>query len=124
MGIAPVSPDRLPEPLPENLTMPIVITVQTDGATNFDIPVPVRFPNANDLQPGSKSALWSFNHDTGIWEIAGPMTVSQDGLYLETDPVSESGNRVGTVVHRALKSSEKQSSHHQNSGTPFMRHVL
>ena len=86
VGIAPVASDRLPEPLPESLAMPLVITVQTDGPSNFDVPVPARFPNADNLPPGTKSALWSFNHDTGIWEISGPMTVSADGLYLETDP--------------------------------------
>ena len=86
VGIAPVAPDRLPEPLPESLSMPLVITIQTDGPTNFDIPVPARFPNVDNLPPGSKSALWSFDHDTGVWEISGPMTVSEDGQYLESDP--------------------------------------
>lgn len=44
VGIAPVSPDRLPEPLPPGLNFPLVITVQTDGGSNFDRPVPVTFP--------------------------------------------------------------------------------
>lgn len=92
VGIAPVPPDRLPEPLPPGLGLPLVITIQTDGATNFDRPVPVRFPNLPDpvtgkmLSPGAKSALWSFDHDTGRWEIAGPMTVSADGRFLVSDP--------------------------------------
>jgi hypothetical protein len=86
VGIAPVAPDRLPEPLPESLAMPLVITIQTDGPTNFDVPVPARFPNVDNLPPGAKSALWSFDHDTGVWEISGPMTVSEDGKYLESDP--------------------------------------
>jgi hypothetical protein len=66
VGIAPVPPERLPEPLPPGLNLPLVITIQTDGATNFDRPVPVRFPNLPDpitgelLPPGAKSALWSF----------------------------------------------------------------
>ena len=92
VGIAPVDPNRLPEPLPPGLNLPLVITVQTDGPRNFDRPVPVRFPNLPDpltgvkLPPGAKSALWSFNHDTGRFEIVGPMTVTADGLYVETDP--------------------------------------
>lgn len=92
VGIAPVEPDRIPEPLPEGLNLPLVITVQTDGPANFDRPAPVVFPNIPDpetgeiLPPGSKSALWSFNHDTGLWEIGGPMTVSDDGLTVATDP--------------------------------------
>lgn len=92
VGIAPVPPDRLPEKLPAGLQFPLVITVQTDGPSNFDVPVPVRFPNLPDpvtgqaLPPGAKSALWSFNHDTGRWEIQGPMTVSGDGKFVESDP--------------------------------------
>jgi RHS repeat-associated protein len=92
VGIAPVPPDRLPGALPEGLTFPFVITVQTDGATNFDEPVPVCFPNLPDpetgevLEAGAKSALWSFNHDTGQFEIVGPMTVSDDGTLVCSDP--------------------------------------
>ncbi len=91
VGIAPVPPDRLPEPLPPGLAFPIVITVQTDGGANFDEPVPACFPNlpnANGevLTPGAASALWSFNHDTGHFEIVGAMTVSADGTLVCTDP--------------------------------------
>lgn len=92
VGLAPVAPDRLPEPLPPGLNLPLVITIQTDGPLNFDRPVPVRFPNLPDpvtgvrLPPGAKTALWSFDHDTGRWEIAGPMTVTADGQFAETDP--------------------------------------
>jgi hypothetical protein len=92
VGIAPVPPDRLPEPLPPGLNLPLVITIQTDGPSNFDQPVPVRFPNLPDpvtgerLEPGAKSALWSFDHDKGRWEIVGAMTVSADGKFVDTDP--------------------------------------
>ena len=92
VGIAPVPPDRIPGPLPEGLDLPLVITVQTDGATNFDIPAPACFPNLPDPDTGqplpadSKSALWSFNHDSGEWQIVGPMTVSGDGQIVCTDP--------------------------------------
>ena len=92
VGIAPVAPDRLPEPLPQGLNFPLVITIQTDGPQNLDRPAPVRFPNLPDpttgkvLGPGSKTALWSFDHDTGHWAIQGPMTVTPDGKYVESDP--------------------------------------
>ncbi len=86
VGIAPVPPDRLPGPLPPNLTIPLVITVQTDGALNFDRPAPVCFPNLQKLEPGQKLALVSFNHKTGEWEIVGPMTASPDGKLICTDP--------------------------------------
>lgn len=91
VGMAPVPPDRLPEPLPPGLAFPLVITVQTDGPQNFDRPVPVKFPNLPDpatgrrLAPGEKSALWSFDHDKGVWEIVGAMTVSEDGHFVVSD---------------------------------------
>lgn len=93
VGLAPVPPDRLPEPLPPGLeSLPLVITIQTDGPLNFDQPVPVRFPNLPDpttgerLPPGAKTVLWSFNHDTGHWEAQGTATITADGLHAETDP--------------------------------------
>ncbi|MCC6233065.1 MAG: hypothetical protein IT580_10505 [Verrucomicrobiales bacterium] len=91
VGIAPVPPDRLPEPLPPGLDFPLVITVQTDGGANFDRPVPVRFPNLPDpktgvkLPPGATTVLWSFNHDTGRWEPQGTMTISADGQFAVSD---------------------------------------
>ena len=92
VGIAPVDPDRLPGPLPPELSLPIVITVQTDGPTNFDGPVPVVFPNLPDpdtglpLDPGAASTLWSFDHDKGAWAPVGSMTVSPDGQFVISDP--------------------------------------
>ncbi|MHC1762986.1 MAG: hypothetical protein AB9869_01585 [Verrucomicrobiia bacterium] len=92
VGIAPVPADRIPSPLPPGLEFPLVITVQTDGPSNFDQPVPVRFPNLPDpvtgktLPAGAKTQLWSFNHDTGNWEPQGAMTVTVDGNFVESDP--------------------------------------
>lgn len=91
-GVAPVAADRLPGTLPTGLQFPIVITVQTDGPTNFATPAPIVFPNLPDpvtgqlLPPFAKSALWSFDHDTGRFSIVGPMTVSADGTLLVADP--------------------------------------
>jgi hypothetical protein len=73
------------------LNLPLVITVQSDGATNLDRPAPVCFPNLPDPitgikpGPGEKSALWSFNHDAGQWEIVGHMTVTADGNFVKSD---------------------------------------
>jgi hypothetical protein len=94
VGIAPVPPDRLPGPLPPGLEVPIVITVQTDGALNFDQPAPVCFPNLIDpvlgtlLPAGTKQSLISFDHKKGLWEAVGTMTVSADGKLICTDPGS------------------------------------
>jgi hypothetical protein len=92
VGIAPVPPDRLPGPLPPGLDAALVITVQTDGALNFDQPAPICFPNLPDpvtgevLAPGEPAELFSFNHDKGVWEPSGSMTVSADGKLVCTDP--------------------------------------
>ncbi|MGB2771858.1 MAG: Ig-like domain-containing protein, partial [Anaerolineae bacterium] len=92
VGIAPVPPDRLPSPLPPELDFPIVITVQTNGPENFDAPAPICMPNLPQPStgfapfPGTKMALYSFNHDTGRFEAVAPMTVSADGARVCTDP--------------------------------------
>lgn len=92
VGIAPIASGRLPEPLPPGLKHTLDISIQTDGPQNFDRPVPVRFPNLPDsetgvkLPRGAKRALWSFSHDLGRWQIAGPMTVTADGNFVESDP--------------------------------------
>jgi len=91
-AIIPVPSDRLPAPLPPNVKHQLDIAVMAPGATNFDQPAPACFPNlpssetGEPLPPGAKSALISFNHDRGEWEMVGPMTVSADGMLVCTDP--------------------------------------
>jgi len=86
--IVPVDPSRLPAPLPFGLEPELVVSIQagTDegfnlagGSTNFDVPAPFVFPNLSGLQPGEKSNIFSFNHDSGEFEISGTGTVSADG---------------------------------------------
>ncbi len=84
--VIPVPPDRIPAPLPSFLTPKLVISIQAMGATNFDVPAPVIFPNLDGLAPGAKSTLYSFNHDAGRWDAVGTGTVSGDGLLIITDP--------------------------------------
>jgi len=84
--VIPVNPGRLPAPLPSHLNPKIVISVQAEGATNFDVPAPVTFPNLEGLAPGAKCLLFSFNHDSGSWEVVGTGTVRPDGLAIVSDP--------------------------------------
>ena len=92
IGLAIVPPDRLPEPLPVGLRLPLVATLQSSGPMNFAAPVTVKFPNLPDpltgakLVPGAKTTLWSFNHDLGHWAGQGPMTVTPDGDFVVSDP--------------------------------------
>lgn len=91
-AIIPVPSERLPAPLPPGINHQLDIAVMAPGATNFDVPAPACFPNLPDPvtrqppPPGAPSALMSFNHDTGRWEVVGPMTVSADGQLVCTDP--------------------------------------
>jgi hypothetical protein len=92
--IIPVDPKRIPAPLPPGLDLPLVISIQaggedgfsqSGGATNFDVPAPAQFPNLDNLAPGEKSLIWSFNHDSGKWEVIGTGTVSEDGAVITSD---------------------------------------
>ena len=85
-ALIPVPPDRLPAPLPAGVDPGLVISIQAFGATSFDTPAPVTFPNLEGLPPGAKSAILSFNHSTGHWESVGTGTVSEDGLTVASDP--------------------------------------
>jgi hypothetical protein len=84
--VIPVPPDRIPEPLPSFLDLDLVVSIQIPGASFFDAPAPVTFPNTNNLPPGSKAYIFSFDHDLGQWKTIGTGTVSADGLLIESDP--------------------------------------
>ncbi|MFQ5492514.1 MAG: hypothetical protein ACE5GE_17535, partial [Phycisphaerae bacterium] len=91
VSVYPVDVDRLPVPLLEGLDASLMMEIVTDGAVNLDDPAPVCFPNVpdpatgNPLPPGAKSAILSFNHDTGQWESGGSMTVTEDGQAVCSD---------------------------------------
>ncbi len=83
--IIPVPADRIPAPLPLNVNPKLVISIQALGATNFDIPAPVTFPNLEGLAPGEQALIWSFNHDAGRWDVVGTGTVTADGQMIVSD---------------------------------------
>ncbi|MCH8046527.1 MAG: VCBS repeat-containing protein, partial [Planctomycetes bacterium] len=84
--IIPVPPDRIPAPLPPTLNPALVISIQAVGATSFDIPAAVTFPNLDGLAPGEKPLIFSFDHDAGKWVVIGTGTVSDDGTAIVSDP--------------------------------------
>ncbi|MEL6107142.1 MAG: Ig-like domain-containing protein [Planctomycetota bacterium] len=93
--VIPVQPDRLPAPLPVGVSPPLVVSIQAGidgdfnsagGATNFDVPAAVTFPNVDGLAPGEKTLIFSFDHDAGDWIVNGTATVSEDGLSIVSDP--------------------------------------
>ena len=84
--VVPVDPDFLPAPLPPNLDPALVVSVQTPGATNFDTPAAVSFPNLDVMAPGEQQLLFSFDHDLGQFVVNGTVTVSDDGMSVTSDP--------------------------------------
>lgn len=92
VGITLVPPDRLPAPLPEGVSPPFVVSIQSDGGTNFDRPAGLCLPNLPDpvtgqpAAPGAKMELFSFNHDAGMFFSVGSMHVTADGKLVCTDP--------------------------------------
>jgi len=84
--VVPVDPNFLPAPLPPNLDPELVVSVQTPGATNFDVPAAVSFPNLEGNAPGEQVLLFSFDHDKGAFVVNGTATVSADGMSVVSDP--------------------------------------
>ena len=53
--VVPVPPERIPAPLPasiEPMDPPLVISIQAPGASSFDEPAPITFPNLDGAAPG------------------------------------------------------------------------
>ncbi|MCA9119200.1 MAG: Ig-like domain-containing protein [Planctomycetaceae bacterium] len=91
-AVIPVPPDRLPAPLPHDQNPQLVVSVQALGATNFDVPATVTFPNLDGLPVGEHPTLYQFNHDLGQFAPVGTLTVVDDGnggTKLVSDPGSE-----------------------------------
>jgi hypothetical protein len=84
--VIPVPPDRIPAPLPPFMDPALVISIQAIGATNFDVPAPVTFPNLDGLLPGEQALVMSFDHDAGRWKSIGAGTVTADGLSIVSNP--------------------------------------
>ncbi len=84
-AIIPVEPDRIPAPLPSFLDPSLVVSIQVPGATSFDVPAEITFPNLDGLAPGEKSQIFSFDHDRGAWKLVGTGTVSEDGRSIVSD---------------------------------------
>ncbi len=62
------------------------ITVQAPGIATFATPAPMTFPNVFNAPPGTKLNSLSFDHTSGRLVIEGTATVSEDRLFVRTDP--------------------------------------
>ena len=83
LSISEVPAGFTPAALPDNLGPGMVVSIQPMGLT-FAQPVPIIFPNFDNLTPGSEVNLWSLNHTTGKFFVAGIGQVSPDGSVIDT----------------------------------------
>ncbi|MFZ4409274.1 MAG: VCBS domain-containing protein, partial [Paracraurococcus sp.] len=87
IGIATVPPELVRDMLPTGLLQHTFdLTIQAPGAAGFTTPLQLTLPNVFNAAPGTKLNLLSFDHTTGRLVIDGTGTVSEDGLYVVTDP--------------------------------------
>jgi len=86
-SVTPVEIDRTPAPLPVEVNTAIVYTSQPGGARSASgTNIPVTYPNLSSANPGSRIALWNFNHDSVKWYIYGYGIVSTDGRFIVPEP--------------------------------------
>ena len=81
--VSEVPRNLAPAALPEFMDPSLLITIQPVGVV-FMQPVPITFPNTDDLPPGEVADIWSLDPDTGAFAIVGKAMVSSDGERLET----------------------------------------
>ena len=72
-------------PLPPGVTLPLVFSIQPGGAVPSQ-PLPITFPNAQQLPPGTRADLYFFDLSIGNWAIWGQGTVSDDSRVIVSDP--------------------------------------
>ena len=89
ISITPLSIDRVPAPLPPNVSISLVYTSQPGGAI-ADIAMPVVYPNLGGDSPGTRMELYAFDHDNVRWYVYGFGRVSADGRTVvpEIDPTT------------------------------------
>jgi len=87
VGVSVVPPELVKDMLPPGLLQHTFdITVQAPGIATFSTPARMTFPNVFNAAPGTQLNFLSFDHTTGRLVIEGTATVSDDGLYVTTDP--------------------------------------
>lgn len=64
LSISEVPKGLAPASLPPELQPGLLITIQPVGVT-FNTPVPITFPNTDDLAPDSETDIWSLDPETG-----------------------------------------------------------
>ena len=83
MSISDVPREFAPMQLPRELDPAMLLTIQPTGV-RFDQPVPIVFPNTDNLAPNSETDIYSLDPDTGQFTIVGRGRVTADGAMIET----------------------------------------
>ena len=83
LSISEVPEGLAPAALPEALRPGMLITIQPVGVT-FATPVPITFPNTDNLAPGTETDIWSLDAGTGVFVVVGTGRVSADGKSIDT----------------------------------------
>jgi RHS repeat-associated protein len=83
LSISEVPRDLAPAVLPEAIDPTMLITIQPAGVT-FSTPVPITFPNNDNLTPGSEVDIWSLDPNTGQFGVVGTGQVTPDGTQIVT----------------------------------------
>lgn len=83
LSITRVPTDRTPRSLPPELNPSILITMQPAGI-DLAVPAPITLPNVDRHPAGAILNLWSLDHETGEFFVAGVGKVSADGRTVET----------------------------------------
>jgi RHS repeat-associated protein len=96
-SISAVPASLAPVALPSFLEPDLLLTLQPVGVT-FATPVPITFPNTNQLAPGSELDIWSLDPAIGQFVVVGLARVSADGQTIETI----SGGIVSATWHAML----------------------
>ena len=83
LSISEVPRGLAPAALPDTLDPGLVVTIQPVGVT-FATPVPITFPNLDQLPVGNEVDIWSLDPATGQFAVVGTGEVSADGQSLVT----------------------------------------
>lgn len=83
LSISQVPLSLAPVALPDTFQPSLLITVQPVGVS-YTTPVPITYPNIDNLAPDTEVDLYQVDRDLGVFVVIGTGLVSADGQRIET----------------------------------------